>query len=67
MSRKDGSRKTKLDILNQTRDRTPMPRPVVFRDKKKYDRNTVKEEARREQGEEEYDNEKNWFETIGNE
>jgi len=65
MSKKDRNGKTKLDILNQTRDRTPMPRPVVFRDKKKYDRNTVKEEARREQGEEEYDNEKNWFETIG--
>ncbi len=41
-------------ILNQTRDRTPMPRPAVFRDKKKYDRNAVKEEGRQEQ-EEHYD------------
>ena len=53
MSGKDRSRKTKLDILNQTRDRTPMPRPAVFRDKKKYDRNAAKAEGRKEQGEEE--------------
>ena len=38
----------KLDILNQTRDRTPMPRPAVFRNKKKYDRNAVKDEDRKE-------------------
>ena len=38
----------KLDILNQTRDRELMPRPAVFRDKKKYDRNAVKEEDRKE-------------------
>lgn len=38
----------KLDILNQTRDRELMPRPAVFRDKKKYDRNAVKEENRKE-------------------
>ena len=40
----------KLDILNQTRDRTPMPRPAVFRTKKKYDRNAVKDEDRKERG-----------------
>ena len=41
--KKDRDRKTKLDILNQTRDRTPMPRPAVFRDKKKYDRKAIKD------------------------
>jgi len=48
---KKKSRKAKLDILNQTRDRTPMPRPAVFRDKKKYDRNAIKDEDRKEQDE----------------
>ena len=52
--KKSDIKKTKLDILNQTRERTPMPRPAVFRDKKKYDRNAVKEEGRQEQ-EEQYD------------
>ena len=46
--KKDRDRKTKLDILNQTRDRTQMPRPAVFRDKKKYDRNVLKNEDRKE-------------------
>ena len=49
MKKKKQSRRTKLDILNQTRDRTPIPRPAVFRDKKKYDRNAVKDEDRKEQ------------------
>ena len=35
--KKSDIKKTKLDILNQTRDRDPMPRPTVFRDKKKYE------------------------------
>ena len=39
---------TKLDILNQTRDRSPMPRPVIYRDKTKYDRNVAKEQLREE-------------------
>ena len=52
MSRKDRDRNTKLDIINQTRDRTPMPRPAVFRDKRKYDRNLAKEEERTIQEEE---------------
>ena len=48
--RKDNKEKReKLDIVNQTRDRTPMPRPVMFRDKKKYDRNSVKDEIRKSQ------------------
>ena len=46
MRKRDNDKKTKLDLLNQTRDRTPMPRPAVFRDKKKYDRNSAKEEDR---------------------
>ena len=35
---------TKLDILKQTKDRTPRPRPAVFRDKTKYDRKRQKKE-----------------------
>ena len=34
----------RLDILKQTKDRTPMPRPTVFRDKTKYDRKRQKKE-----------------------
>ena len=49
--KKKESKKTKLDILNQTRERTPMPRPAVFKDKKKYDRNEVKNADRKEQDE----------------
>ncbi len=49
----DKEKEAKLDILNQTRDRTPMPRPAVFRDKRKYDRNAVKEETRKSQGRDE--------------
>ncbi|WP_154523014.1 hypothetical protein [Porcincola intestinalis] len=45
--KKSDIKKTKLDILNQTRDRDPMPRPTVFRDKKKYDRNILKDEDRK--------------------
>ena len=48
MANKNDIRKTKLDILNQTRDREPMPRPAVFRDKKKYDRKSMKDEYRKE-------------------
>ena len=48
MSKKEKDNQEKLDILNQTRDRTPMPRPAVFRNKKKYDRNAVKDEDRKE-------------------
>lgn len=49
MNKKKQTGKAKLDILNQTRDRTPIPRPVVFRDRKKYDRNVMKDEDRKEQ------------------
>ena len=49
----DKEKEAKLNILNQTRDRTPMPRPAVFRDKKKYDRNAAKEEARKSQEQDE--------------
>ena len=42
-------RKTKLDTLKQSREREPMPRPAVFRDRKKYDRNLLKDMDRKEQ------------------
>ena len=41
-------RKTKLDTLKQSREREPMPRPTVFRDRKKYDRNLLKDMDRKE-------------------
>ncbi len=46
MNKKDND--IKLDILNQTRDRSLMPRPVIYRDKTKYDRNVAKEQLRAE-------------------
>ena len=54
------SKDSKLNILNQTRDRTPLPRPVIFRDKSKYDRNNDREYRRDEEddwwlSEEEYE------------
>ena len=49
MKKRKKNKNVKLDILNQTRDRIPMPRPAVFRDKKKFDRNAVKNEDRKEQ------------------
>ena len=54
MIKKD-KEKTKLDVLNQTRERTLMPRPVKFRDKKKYDRKAAKDEERKEQERSGYD------------
>ena len=42
--KKKAKKLTKLDILKQTKDRTPMPRPAVFRDKTKYDRKRQKKE-----------------------
>ena len=39
----------KLDILKQTRDRSLMPRPAVFRNRKKYDRNMMKDISRKTQ------------------
>ena len=32
----------KLDILKQSKERAPMPRPVMFRNRKKYDRRVAK-------------------------
>ena len=43
------NRKTKLDILNQSRERDQMPRPTMFRDRKKYDRNLLKDAERKGQ------------------
>ena len=45
-------RKRKLDILKQSRERTPMPRPVVFRSRKRYDRNLMKSISRKMRDEE---------------
>ena len=32
----------KLDLINRSTERRPMPRPTVFRDKSKYDRGRQK-------------------------
>ena len=42
-------RKTKLDTLKQSREREPMPRPAVYSERKKYDRNLLKDMDRKEQ------------------
>ena len=41
-----------LDAVKQSRPRPLMPRPTVFKDKKKFDRNRLKEELRKEEEEE---------------
>ena len=41
-----------LDAVNQSRPRPLMPRPTIFKDKKKFDRNKLKEELRKEEEEE---------------
>lgn len=38
----------KLDRYNQARPREPMPRPAVFKDRSKYDRNRQKARDRME-------------------
>lgn len=38
----------KLDLINRSTERRPMPRPAVFRDKSKYDRSRRKAFDRRE-------------------
>jgi len=43
------NRKTKLDIINQSRERESMPRTTMFRDRKKYDRNLLKDAKRKGQ------------------
>ena len=41
---------SKLTILKQSRERTLMPRPTAFKEKKKYDRNNLKDEMRKDSG-----------------
>lgn len=38
----------KLDIIKHTKERTDIGRPVIFRDRTKYDRNKAKQELRNE-------------------
>ena len=44
-----------LNAVKQSRPREPMPRPVIFKDKTKFDRNKEKEELRKRK--EEYEDE----------
>ncbi len=46
-TRKIKTRQSKLEILKQSKERTPMPRPAVFRNKKKFDRKALKDAARK--------------------
>lgn len=50
---KKNSKDEFLDAVKQSRPREPMPRPVIFKDRTKYDRNREKEEVRKQK--EEYD------------
>ncbi len=40
-------RQEKLDLINRSTERRPMPRPAVFKDKSKYDRNRQKANDRK--------------------
>ena len=40
--KKDKETQRKLDAIKHSRGRVTMPRPTVFKDKSKYDRNTQK-------------------------
>ena len=52
MTKKERRRKikAKLDLMARSAGRKAMPRPAVFRDRTKYDRNRQKTKDRREQG-----------------
>lgn len=45
---KDKDLQAKLDLIARSTERREMPRPTVFRDKSKYDRNRQKNDFRRE-------------------
>lgn len=44
---KDKAKQQVIRNMNAVADRTPMPRPTVFRDKSKYNRQSSKADARR--------------------
>lgn len=43
---KDAAKKQKLELIAASTERRIMPRPTVFRDKSKYDRNASKHELK---------------------
>lgn len=43
---KDKAKQEKVRMMNATSERTPMPRPTVFRDKTKYNRQSFKKNTR---------------------
>lgn len=43
---KDKNIQEKLDLINRSTERRTMPRPTVFKDKSKYDRNRQKRQWR---------------------
>ncbi len=45
---KDKALQEKIDLINRSTERREMPRPTVFKDKSKYDRNKQKQSFRRE-------------------
>ena len=51
--RTDTSKEQFLEAMDRTRERSWNVRPVIFRSKKDYDRNRVKQNLRREQMEDE--------------
>ena len=50
--RPDEKYRMTLDMVKRTASRDPMPRPAVFKDKTKYDRNRAKQAERRDDKEE---------------
>ena len=48
MNKENEEIKKELEMLKGTKRRDAMPRPTVFKDKSKYDRNKVKQLTRKE-------------------
>lgn len=47
MKKRNKKTENKLTIIKHTRERTLMPRPTVFKDNTKYNRNKIKQNDRR--------------------
>ncbi len=45
---KDKAAQAKLELIAMSTERREMPRPTVFKDKSKYDRNKAKQSFRKE-------------------
>ena len=48
MKKKKNKKDSILKAIRQSRERAPVGRPTVFKDKSKYDRNKARQEVRKE-------------------